>query len=130
MKHSLPVIQLKDRTFNFSIRVINFLKAIKYSKESEILKNQLLRAATSIGANYEEAQGAFSGDDFRYKISICLKEAREANYWLRIFKEGHLFGEDVGEINFLIRESEEIVKIFSAISKKINYRKAMVRDDG
>lgn len=77
---------LEERTFNFSVEVINFLKLIKYSKVNDVIKYQLAKAATSIGANYEESQGAFSRGDFKFKISICLREAKESNYWLRIIK--------------------------------------------
>lgn len=109
--------QLQQRNFDFSVGVIKFLRLIKYSKESDILKSQLLRSATSIGANYEEAQGAFSKDDFKYKISICYKESRETNYWLRIFKV--VFNRENKDLDLLLRESDELKKMFSSISKKI-----------
>jgi four helix bundle protein len=112
---------LEERTFNFSIKVINFLKLIKYSKINDVIKYQLAKAATSIGANYEESQGAFSKDDFKFKISICLREAKESNYWLRIIKAVNVA--EGKKLDYLIQESEEFKKIFGSIMKKIHYRK-------
>ena len=112
---------LEQRTFRFAVDVVKFLKSIKYSKENDVIKYQLAKAATSIGANYEEAQGAFSKEDFRYKTSICLKEAREANYWLRILREADIANSD--KLKNLIQESYELKNIFGSIMKKIHFRK-------
>lgn len=114
---------LEDRIFNFAVEVIKFLKTLKHSEENNVIRYQLAKAATSIGANYEEAQGAFSRDDFKYKIGICLKEAKESNYWLRIIKTAGLSEGD--ELGYLINESTEIKNIFGSILKKIHFRKDM-----
>lgn len=112
---------LEERTFDFAVEVIKFLKSIKYSKGNDVIKYQLAKAATSIGANYEESQGAYSKDDFKYKISICFREAKESNYWLRIIKATEIF---TGEkLECLIKESAELKKIFGSIMKKIHFRK-------
>ncbi len=112
---------LEERTFQFAVSVIKFLKKIPSSRENNVVKYQLAKSGTSIGANYEEAQGAFSKDDFRYKVGICFREAKESNYWLRIIKAADIAaGENLGE---LITESEELTKIFGSISKKISVRK-------
>lgn len=112
---------LEERTFQFAVSVIKFLKKIPLSRENNVVKYQLAKSGTSIGANYEEAQGAFSKDDFRYKVGICFREAKESNYWLRIIKAADIAsGENLGE---LITESEELTKIFGSISKKISVRK-------
>ena len=85
--------------------------------------NQLAKSATSIGANYEEAQSAYSRDDFKYKMGICLRETRESNYWLRIIKASNIInGKD---LDFLIQESTELRMIFSSIMKKIHFRKKL-----
>jgi hypothetical protein len=68
---------LAERTFNFAVSVIRFLKIVMYSKDNDVVKYQLAKSATSVGANYEEAQGAYSKEDFSYKISICFREAKE-----------------------------------------------------
>ncbi len=112
---------LEERNFNFSVEIINFLKEIKYSRVNDILKYQLAKAATSIGANYEESQDAYSKEDFKYKISICLRESKESNYWLRIVRATNLSKSD--RLDYLIQESGEFKKIFGSILKKIHYRK-------
>ena len=111
---------LDERTFNFAVEVIKFLKLIKYSKENDVIKYQLAKAATSIGANYEESQGAYSKDDFKYKISICFREAKESNYWLRIIKATDIFAGE--KLEYLIKESAELKNILGSILKKIRYR--------
>ena len=112
---------LEKRTFNFAVEIVKFLKDIKYSKENDVIKYQLAKSATSIGANYEEAQGAYSQDDFKYKISICFREAKESNYWIRIIKAANMSND--GILEYLIKESGELKKIFGSMMKKIHYRK-------
>ena len=112
---------LEQRTFKFSVDVLKFLKTIKYSKENDVLRVQLAKSATSIGANYEEAQGAFSKDDFKYKMSICLREARESNYWLRLIQSIKISESE--NVKALIKESYELKSIFHSIMKKIHFRK-------
>jgi len=111
---------LEERTFNFAVETVKFLKDIKYSKEFETIKYQLSKSATSIGANYEEAQGAYSKDDFKYKISICFRESKESNYWLRIIKAADISKGQ--KLDYLTKEAEELKKIFSSIMKKIHKR--------
>ena len=109
---------LEKRTFNFAVDVIKFLKTIKYSKENDVVKYQLAKAATSIGANYEESQGAFSKDDFRFKAGICLRESRESNYWLRIAKATYIT--EHSTLDSLIQESNELKNIYGSICAKLN----------
>ena len=118
--HSEKQRDLAERTFHFAVSVIQFLKTIKYSKENDVLKSQLAKSAPSIGANYEEAQGAYSKDDFKYKIGICFREAKESSYWLRIIKAVNI--SNSLELDDLIQESNELKNIFGSMSKKIHYR--------
>ena len=109
--------QLLDRTFLFGVNAIKFLRKLPDNYIDRVSKGQLARSSTSIGSNYEEAQGAVSKRDFTNKIGICFKEARESVYWLRILKE--LFPEELYKKDFenLITESTELKKIFSTIKK-------------
>jgi len=118
---------LEKRTFRFSVDVIKFLKTIKYSKENDVIKYQLAKSATSIGANYEEAQGAYSKEDFKYKIGICFRESKESNYWLRIIKATEISNSE--NLNYLLQESKEIKSIFGSIMKKIHYLKDVYEKD-
>ena len=120
MKSNEGKRDLEERTFNFAVETVKFLKDIKYSKEFETIKYQLSKSATSIGANYEEAQGAYSKDDFKYKISICFRESKESNYWLRIIKATDISKGQ--KLDYLTKEAEELKKIFSSIMKKIHKR--------
>ena len=111
--------ELSERLFKFAVEVIRMLRSLKGGNELKIISNQLGKAATSSGANYEEAQGAVSKPDFSNKIAISLKEMRESNYWLRILKELYV---NNTEINRLTRESLELKKILGSISHKVSPR--------
>ena len=75
---------LSERLFEFSVKVIQLIRKLPKGKEYDVIRYQLIKAATSSGANYEEAQGAVSKADFANKIGISLKEMRESNYWIRL----------------------------------------------
>ncbi|OGZ98828.1 MAG: four helix bundle protein [Candidatus Sungbacteria bacterium RIFCSPHIGHO2_02_FULL_47_11] len=75
---------LEERTAKFAEMVIVFCNSIKRTPVNTPIIVQLVKAATSIGANYCEADDAESKKDFRHKIGICKKEARETKYWLRM----------------------------------------------
>lgn len=105
---------LLKRTFDFGVTVIRYLRTLPDTSDLKIIKYQLIKAATSIGANYEEAQGGSSKADFINKVNISLKEAREANYWLRMLAE--LEGEG-NHLLVLINESKELKNILGAIVK-------------
>jgi four helix bundle protein len=77
---------LQKRLFKFAVDTTRLLRSLKGANDLKIISYQLGKAATSSGANYEEAQGAVSRPDFDNKVAISLKEMREANYWLRIHK--------------------------------------------
>jgi four helix bundle protein len=115
---------LLGRTFDFAVRVIRFLKTIPYSKENDVIRYQLAKSATSVGANYEESQASSSKGDFYYKIGIVLREARESNYWLRILKATNI--SDGRELDALIQESVELKRIFGAIFAKDESKKIKV----
>jgi len=104
---------IQDRTFQFSLNIIN-LYIQMLDKKEYVLSKQLLRSATSIGANVEEAIAGQTKKDFLSKMNISLKETRETNYWLRLLKESKLV-----DLNFdpALKESQEITNILSAIVK-------------
>ncbi len=78
--------KLLDRTFNFGVNCLEFISLLPKNSEYKVIKNQLAKSSTSIGANYEEAQAAESRKDFGHKIGIASKETRESHYWLRMIK--------------------------------------------
>ncbi|MDH3716722.1 MAG: four helix bundle protein [Planctomycetota bacterium] len=75
---------LSERTAVFGEEVIGFARKIKADPVTSPLITQLVRAATSVGANYDEADEAATKKDFRYRISVCKKEARETKRWIRM----------------------------------------------
>jgi len=106
---------LRDRLFWFAINVIRLTKKLPQGKEMDVIKYQLVKAATSSGANYEEAQAAYSRADFGLKIGISLKEIRETNYWLRILTELLKSNEEISD---LCSESRELMLVLGSIASK------------
>jgi four helix bundle protein len=105
---------LLGRTFRFGVDTLKFLRDMPDSFEYRIIKNQLGKASTSVGANYEESQAGISKADFRNKIKISLKEAREANYWFRILSE-IIEEPKPKDLEIMLRESLELKNIFAKI---------------
>lgn len=104
-----------NKTFNFSVRIINLYKHLIAQHKMYDLGSQILRSGTSIGANAEEAVAGISKKDFRAKFSISLKEARETHYWLRLLNKTNYL-EDTIFIS-LLKDNEEIIKILTSIVK-------------
>jgi four helix bundle protein len=109
---------LEERTVKFSEDIIIFLKDIKKDIINNPLISQLIRSATSIGANYCEANGACSRKDFKNKISICKKEAKETKYWLQLIAK--TIPEKADECRKLWKEAQELTLIFSKIFLSAN----------
>jgi len=110
-------ISLDKRIFNFVIRVIKYLKTIEKSVINNVISYQLAKCSSSMGANYEEAQGASSRKDFLHKVAISHREAKETNYWLRVVKGAEI--DDSKELDYLINESRELKKILGSIVGKV-----------
>jgi four helix bundle protein len=106
---------IRKRAFEFALNVIKIYRCLNEKPEGRILGNQLLRSATSIGANLEEADGACSKADFRAKIFIALKEARETLYWLKLIDAAHILS--TGTLGQLIDECDQLIRILKTISK-------------
>ena len=112
--------ELQERLFQFSVSVIKFLRNWKSGRETDVIRYQLSKPATSVGANYEEAQAAISRKEFAVKISIALKEIRETKYWIKIL---NAIEDENEEITSLLDESDELAKILGKISSKVNASK-------
>ena len=107
---------LEERTSRFGSEVIIFVKKIKENNINRSIINQLIRSATSIGANYMEADCAESKRDFIHKIGICKKEAKETTHWFRMLATAELSLAD--ECRIFWKEAHELTLIFSAIVKR------------
>ena len=107
---------LCERTFDFSVRIYKLCRELNKKGINEtVIRKQLLRSGTSIGANIEEAQAGQSRADFLSKYNIALKEARETNYWLRLLNVVEVFTEN--ELESILNESNELVAILTTIVK-------------
>ena len=111
------IYDLQERTSRFGENVINYGKKIPQSKVSNPLIIQLVRAGTSVGANYAEADGAESNNDFIHKLGIAKKEAKETKYWLRMVCSCFPSFDPDGT-KALETEAHELTLIFSSIINK------------
>ena len=107
---------LEERTAKFGEDVIEFVRILSRTDTNIILIRQLIRSATSIGANYVEADAAESKKDFRHKIAICKKESKESRHWLRMIARANPDKRE--NCVKLWCEAKELVMIFSSILKK------------
>lgn len=107
--------QLKTRTQKFALAIIEFTKKMEKDQASKVLSNQLLRAGTSVGANYRAACRARSKADFISKITIVEEEADECGYWLELIDMAQLMKHEM--IIPLKREASELTAIFTASGK-------------
>ncbi|MBE9511190.1 MAG: four helix bundle protein [Bacteroidetes bacterium] len=104
--------KLKKRTKKFAVDVIKFCNSLKKYKASSVVLYQLIKSATSTGANYRAACRARSKSEFFSKICIVVEEADESEYWLEIINEANL-SNDRKELIRLTNEANEITKIMS-----------------
>lgn len=104
---------LEERTAKFGEEIIDFIRILEKTDANKILTNQLLRSATSIGANYMEADAAESKKDFKHKIGICKKESKETKHWLRMLAKNNQ--SQLAVCRNLWKESQELLLIFSSI---------------
>lgn len=109
--------KLEERTKAFAIRIIKLLVNLPNTVEGKIIRNQLTKAGTSIGANYREANRARSKADFKNKIKICESEANETCYWLEIITD--LKWTETKELESILKESNEMLAIFTSIGKNL-----------
>ena len=112
---------LEEKLEQFGEKIIDLSKKIPKDIITESILNQLVRVGTSIGANYMEANGASSKKDFRNKIHICKKEAKETMHWLRMLAKA--YNPSRNECRQLWQEAKEYAKIFSSIIKTLKNKK-------
>ncbi len=106
---------LEKRTRKFAVQIIRLSITLPISPEGIVVRNQITKAGTSIGANYREANRSRSRADFKNKIKICESEASETQYWLEVIIEtGWLTWE---KIKPEYEECSELLAIFTSIGK-------------
>lgn len=109
---------LELRTLEFSKQIIRLYKLVRKQPACFNIGDQLMRSATSIGANYREANETDTKKDFRHRLGISKKEAKETIYWLQLLREASEV--ETKQIDALLKESTELMKILGAIYAKTN----------
>ena len=107
---------LRDRTKRFGLRVIRMYGALPKTTEAQVLGKQVLRSATSVGANYREAYRGRSKAEFIAKAGDCLREIEETAYWFELLVEAGIVAEE--KLVPLKQEADELTAIFVTIIKK------------
>lgn len=107
---------LEKRTRKFAVKTIRLSMMLPDSPEGRVVKNQITKAGTSIGANYREANRARSRADFNNKIKICESEASETQYWLEVIIDVNWLSWE--KVRPEYEECGELLAIFTSISKK------------
>ncbi len=113
--------ELKKRTKNFSLRILKLYEELCKTKKGEIIGNQLLRAGTSVGANYRAVCRAKSNADFIYKIQIVEEEADESVFWLEVISEAKII--KATRLSDLLKEAKELTAIFTQSAKTAKKRR-------
>ena len=109
---------LEERTAKFAERIIELCQKAPKNEVTRPIIHQLVKSGTSVGANYQEANGASSKKDFKNKIFICKKESKETKYWLRMLRKA--VEELKDECMELWQEAQEFTLIFSKIAVNTN----------
>lgn len=109
--------QFEIRTRKFAITIIKLSILLPATQEGKVIKNQMTKSGTSVGANYREANRSRSKADFKNKIKICESEASETVYWLELITD--LNWVDVDKLKLILSESNELLAMFTSISNKL-----------
>ena len=108
--------KLEERTKEFAVRIIHLSAKLPNTPEARVVRNQMTKAGTSIGANYREANRARSKADFRNKIAICESEASETQYWLEVIVEVKWLSRN--QVKYEYEECSELLAIFTSFGKR------------
>ena len=108
--------ELERRTLKFAVKIIRLSITLPNTLEAKVVRNQLTKCGTSVGANYREANRSRSKADFKNKITICESEASETQYWLEVIIEVGWKTRD--QIISEYEECGELLAIFTSIGKK------------
>jgi four helix bundle protein len=115
---------LDERLLAYGARVIKLVESLPRTLVGRQIGDQLLRSATSAGANYEEARGAESRSDFVHKMQFALKELRESHYWLRLLVKAEIF-----PIERLADLLDEATQLRAILSKSVATTKGKAKVD-
>ena len=112
--------ELKKRTKRFALDIIRVQRKLPRTEEARVIARQLLRAGTSIGANYRSVCRAKTDPDFVFKLGVCVEESDEAAYWLEILVDAEILARRI--VAELLREADELTRIFVASRETVRAR--------
>jgi four helix bundle protein len=104
--------ELQNRTKNFALRVLNLVDRLPRTAAGRAISRQLVRAATSVGANYRSACRARSRAEFAAKLGVAVEEADESLYWLELVRDSKLLPEN--KLSLLLKEADELTAILAS----------------
>ena len=104
--------ELQDRTKQFALRVLTLIDGFPHTAAGRAISSQLVRAATSVGANYRSARRARSRAEFAAKLGIAVEEADESLYWVELVRDGKLLPEN--KLLHLLKEADELTAILAS----------------
>ena len=109
------IYDIRERTFKFAERILEIAEMLPSTPACNVIRTQLIKSGTSVGANMEEADGTVTKPDFVNKVVIARKEAKETHSWLKLIKNKYIKDEFIFSD---VEEIREIINIFSAIITK------------
>ncbi len=104
---------IQKKSYEFALKIINLSRDLQENKKEFVISRQILKSGTSIGANVEEAIGGQSKLDFKSKLSIAYKEARETRYWINLLKDSKYCSEK--DMDEFLSDIEDLCKILGKI---------------
>lgn len=107
------IVQIKS--YEFALRVVKLNKYLVDNFREYDISRQVLRSGTSVGANVEEAIGGTTKKDFKHKLSISYREARESHFWIRLLRDSSYISRD--QADSLLKDCDELLKILGSIIK-------------
>jgi four helix bundle protein len=116
------MVTIKERCYQFSLKVIRYLRSKEWDRLNMVMVNQLMRSATSVGANVTEAGNSSTRIEFKRYYEIALKSANESIYWMNLVKDSNNLKDDL-QIQELVNECTEIAKILATSVKKLKEKK-------
>ncbi len=108
---------LRDKSYAFALTMVKRCFLLQRKSNDSVISKKLMRSATAIGSNIEEAIGGHSSKNFRKKISISYKKARETHYWIRLLGDAEIFTDR--ETNEYLEQVEELLRIMASIQKNM-----------
>ena len=120
MLNAGPKGGLRDRCYRFGLQVIELTNSLPNKRSAWVIADQLIRSATSIGANITEAKGSGSRLEYKRFFQIALKSANETYYWLQLLKDSHL--SDSVKIEPLLKEIDEICRMLASSVIKLKQK--------